>query len=72
MTEEQKQQYVEEMQKKALVYAENALSDVKNFVPKDEYEEVLEDIAQAFISGGNAAVKTVNEIIKGNRYENRN
>lgn len=64
MTEEQKQRYVEEMKRKAFAYAENVLSDVKPFMPKDEYEETLKDFAQAFISGGNAAVETVNEIIK--------
>ena len=65
MTEEQKQRYIEEMKKKAIAYAENVLSDVKSFMPKDEYEEALKDFAQAFCSGGDAAVKTVNEIIKG-------
>ena len=65
MTEEQKQRYVEEMKSKAFAYAEDVLSDVKNFMPKDDYEESLRDFAQAFISGGDAAVKTINEIMKG-------
>lgn len=65
MTEEQKQKYIDTMKEKAFAYAENVLSDVKNFMPKDDYDETLRDFAQAFISGGNAAVKTVNEIIKG-------
>ena len=65
MTEEQKQKYIDIMRKKAIAYAENALSDIKNFMPKDEYEEALKDFAQAFVSGGDAAVKTINEVIKG-------
>ena len=65
MTEEQKKQYIETMTKKAYAYAENVLSDVKEFMPKDEYQDAVKDFAQAFISGGDAAVKTVNEIIKG-------
>lgn len=65
MTEEQKQKYINVMEKKAFSYAENVLSDIKSFMSKDEYEETLKDFAQAFISGGNAAIKTVKEIIKG-------
>ena len=65
MTEEQKQKYIDTMKEKAFAYAENALSDIKNFMPRDEYNEAVKDFAQAFISGGDAAVKTVNEIIKG-------
>ena len=65
MTEEQKKQYIETMTKKAHAYAENVLSDVKDFMPKDEYQDAVKDFAQAFVSGGDAAVKTVNEIIKG-------
>lgn len=65
MTEEQKQKYIDTMAKKAYAYAENVLSDVKDFMPQDEYNETVKDFAQAFISGGDAAVKTVNEIIKG-------
>ena len=65
MTEEQKKQYIETMTKKAYAYAENVLSDVKDFMPKDEYQDAVKDFAQAFVSGGDAAVKTVNEIIKG-------
>ena len=55
------------MKSKAFAYAEYVLSDVKNFMPKDDYEESLRDFAQAFISGGDAAFKTVNEIIKGEK-----
>lgn len=65
MTEEQKKQYIETMTKKAYAYAESVLSDAKDFMPKDEYQDVIKDFAQAFVSGGDAAVKTVNEIIKG-------
>lgn len=65
MTEEQKQKYINVMEKKAFSYAENVLSDIKNFMSKDEYEESLKDFTQAFISGSNAAIKTVKEIIKG-------
>ena len=65
MTEEQKKQYIETMTKKAYAYAENVLSDVKDFMPKDEYQDAVKGFAQAFVSGGDAAVKTVNEIIKG-------
>ena len=67
MTEEQKQKYIESMKDKAFAYAEDVLSDVKDFMPKDEYEEAVKDFAQAFVSGGDAAVKTVNEIIKGEK-----
>ena len=62
MTEEQKQRYVEEMKRKAFAYAEDVLSDVKNFMPKDEYEEALRDFAQAFICGADAAIATVKEL----------
>ena len=65
MTEEQKQKYIDIMIKKAYAYAENVLSDVKDFMSRDEYNETVKDFAQAFVSGGDAAVKTVNEIIKG-------
>ena len=67
MTEEQKQKYIDTMTKKAYAYAENVLSDVKVFMPRDEYNEAIKDFAQAFVSGGDAAVKTVNEIIKGEK-----
>ena len=67
MTEEQKKQYIETMTKKAYAYAESVLSDVKDFMPKDEYQDAVKDFAQAFVSGGDAAVKTVNEIIKGEK-----
>ena len=60
MTE--KQRYVEEMKRKAFAYAEDVLSDVKNFMPKDEYEEALRDFAQAFICGADAAIATVKEL----------
>lgn len=63
MTEEQKQQYVEEMQKKAHAYAENVLSDIKDFMPKDEYQDAVKDFSQAFISGGNAAIRILREIV---------
>lgn len=65
MTEEQKQKYIDTMTKKAYTYAENVLSDVKNFMSKDDYEESLKDFAQAFVSGGDAAVKTIKEITIG-------
>lgn len=65
MTEEQKQKYINTMKEKAFAYAENVLSDIKNFMPRDEYNEAVKDFAQAFVSGGDAAVKTLNEIIKG-------
>ena len=64
MTEEQKQKYIDIMRKKAIAYAENALSDIKNFMPKDEYGETLTDFAQAFVSGGDAAIITLREILK--------
>ena len=63
MTEEQKQQYIKIMNAKAFAYAENALSDIKDFLPKDEYQEALKDFAQAFVSGGDAAIDTAREII---------
>lgn len=67
MTEEQKKQYIDTMKEKAYTYAENVLSDVKDFMPRDEYNEAVKDFAQAFVSGGDAAVKTVNEIMKGEK-----
>ena len=65
MTEEQKQKYIDTMKEKAFAYAEDVLSDIKNFMPKDEYEEALKDFAQAFCSGGDVAIKTIKEIMKG-------
>jgi hypothetical protein len=62
MTEEQKQRYVEEMKRKALAYAENVLSDVKSFMPKDDYDETLRDFAQAFLCGADAAIATAKEL----------
>lgn len=62
MTEEQKQQYVEEMKKKAIAYAKNVLSDVKDFMPQDEYNEAVKDFAQAFLCGADAAIATVREL----------
>ena len=62
MTEEQKQKYIDTMKEKAFAYAENVLSDVKNFMPKDEYEDAIKDFAQAFCSGGDAAIETVKEL----------
>jgi hypothetical protein len=62
MTEEQKQKYIGTMKEKAFAYAENVLSDIKNFMPKDEYEETLKDFAQAFICGADAAIATVKEL----------
>lgn len=64
MTEEQKQKYIDTMKEKAFAYAENALSDIKSFMPKDEYEETLKDFAQAFCSGGDTAIITLREILK--------
>ena len=63
MTEEQRQKYIDTMKKKALNYAENVLSDIKTFMPKEDYEDTINDIAQAFVSGGDAAIQTVNEIL---------
>ena len=65
MTQEEKQKYIDTMTKKAYAYAENVLSDVKDFMPKDEYNEAVKDFAQAFVSGGDAAIKTLREILKG-------
>lgn len=65
MTEEQKQKYIDTMKEKAFAYAENVLSDIKNFIPKDEYDETLKDFAQAFVSGGDTAIITLREILKG-------
>ena len=62
MTEKQKQQYIETMKAKAFAYAENVLSDVKAFMDKDEYQETVRDFAQAFVSGGDAAIATLREI----------
>ena len=64
MTEEQKQKYIDIMTKKAYAYAENVLSDVKGFMPKDEYDESVKDFVQAFVSGGNTAMETAREIMK--------
>ena len=65
MTQEEKQKYIDTMTKKAYAYAENVLSDVKDFMPRDEYQDAVEDFAQAFVSGGDAAIKTLREILKG-------
>ena len=62
MTEEQKQKYIETMKAKAFAYAEEVLSDLKMFMPKDEYQEAVRDFAQAFVSGGDAAIATLKEI----------
>ena len=65
MTEEQKQQYVKRMNEKAVAFATDALSDIKSYMPKDEYEEALRDFTKVFLCGADAAVKTMNEIVKG-------
>lgn len=63
MTKEQKQLYTEKLSAKAIAYAENALSDIKCLMPQDEYEAAFKDFVQTFISGADAAVATVNEVI---------
>lgn len=65
MTEEQKQKYIDTMKEKAIAYAENVLSNIKDFMPRDEYSETVKDFAQAFISGGDAAIITLRKILKG-------
>lgn len=62
MTEEQKQKYINIMKEKALAYAKDVLSEVKNYMPKDDYDETLMDLALAFIHGADAAIATVKEI----------
>ena len=62
MTDKEKQKYIDTMKEKAFTYAEDMLSDVKNFMPKDDYEEALRDFAQAFICGADAAIATVKEL----------
>ena len=62
MTDKEKQQYVEAIKAKAIAYAENALSDIKGFMPDDEYKEAVRDFSQAFICGADAAVATIKEI----------
>ena len=62
MTEEQKLQYIDTMKEKAFAYAENVLKDVKNFMDKEDYLETVRDFAQAFVSGGDAAIATLREI----------
>lgn len=62
MTEKDKQQYIEAIKAKAVAYAENALSDIKGFMPDDEYKEALKDFAQAFICGADAAIETIKEM----------
>ena len=39
MTTEEKQLYIERMKAKAFAYAENVTSDIKIFMPSDEYLE---------------------------------
>ena len=69
MTEEQKQKYIDTMKEKAFAYAENLLSDIKDFLSKNEYKETLKDFAQTFCSGGEAAIETANEFINNNRQK---
>ena len=64
MTTEEKQLYIERMKAKAFAYAENVTSDIKIFMPSDEYLECVKDFAQAFLCGGDAAWETIKEIGK--------
>jgi pyruvate-formate lyase-activating enzyme len=64
MTEEQKQQYIETIVKKAYAYADGVLSDLKGYASEDEYNEVMEDIVQAFLCGADTAVKLSKELTK--------
>ena len=64
MTTEEKQLYIERMKAKAFAYAENVTSDIKRFMPSDEYLECVKDFAQAFLCGADAAWETIKEIGK--------
>lgn len=62
MNEKEKQIYVEQMKVKAPAYAENVSSDVKGFMSADDYQDVVRDIAQAFLCGADAALETIKEL----------
>ena len=62
MTEEQKQKYIESMKDKAVAYAQDVLSDIKPFMPKDDYQQSVRDFAQAFLCGADAAIATIKEM----------
>ena len=69
MNEKEKQVYIDKMKAKALAYAENVSSDVKELMPADDYQETIKDIATAFLNGADAALETIKEIEaqKGNK-----
>lgn len=69
MNEKEKQFYIDKMKAKALAYAENVSSDVKELMPADDYQETIKDIATAFLNGADAALETIKEIEaqKGNK-----
>ena len=64
MTQEEKEFYIERMKAKAIAYAENVTSDIKELMSKDEYQECINDFAQAFLCGADAAWETIKEFKK--------
>ena len=62
MTQEEKELYIERMKAKAIAYAENVTSDIKGLMPDDEYQECINDFAQAFLCGADAAWETIKEL----------
>ena len=62
MTQEDKELYIKRMKAKAIVYAEKVTSDIKELMPDDEYQECLNDFAQAFLCGADAAWETIREL----------
>ena len=55
------------IQAHAETYSFNIESELFNQLTKEQQKLWRKEIAQAFVSGGDAAVKTVNEIIKGEK-----
>ena len=50
------------MKDKTVAYAQDVLSDIKPFMPKDDYQQSVRDFAQAFLCGADAAIATIKEM----------
>ena len=67
MTQEEKQRYVDVMRAKALAYAESKLSDVKIVISQEDYQGMIEEYANAFLSGANEQLALLKELSAKNR-----
>ena len=62
MTKEEQQAYKDEMKSKAFSYAKERVGDIaKAMLPKEEYEQIVLELANAFAAGVDASVNWMKE-----------